>query len=157
MNFTKLILIVLIMIAGVSGVVYYANYTLPPEYGKYVEVRITLEGNENYVNITSVEAIMHTALKGKVPGEAGYTPSSINVNMVYRSNMVGLWTSTTYHGTGSYNLSIGLRSQEPKPGDRAVIVIEVMDRNSNKITSGYSPVVLKSENESEFRPALSNK
>lgn len=98
------------------------------------EIRIngSQRGNETVAEIENITAHIVPHSKISVPKMTGLDAPGVMVVVIYKSQMIGQWTSVPYKGPGVYNITIGL-SANPKPGDIVVIDARVVDKKGNNI------------------------
>ena len=108
------------------------------ESKKVVKIKATIVDN-NAPLITNVEANSELIEALKYPKDIPPNFPGVYVLIIYNSNRLNYWTSVPYTGSGTYEITTGLRSI-PADGEEARAIVTVNDEMGNRIALNTTTV-----------------
>ena len=133
MSISKILIVVLVIIGlMVAGIYFIANKKEGLVLKTEIRINGSIRGNETVAEIENINAHFEPYSKIGVPRMTGLDAPGVMVVVIYKSQMIGQWTSVLYKGTGIYNITIGLGAN-PNPGDIVRVDVRVVDKKGNNI------------------------
>ncbi len=133
MSISKILIVVLVIIGLTVAGIYYTGSKKEGLILK-TEIRIngSVSGSKTVAEIENITAHFEPYSKIGVPTMSGSYAPGVMAVVIHKAQMIGLWTSVPYNGTGVYNLTIGLGANL-NPGDIVSINVRVVDKKGNNI------------------------
>lgn len=133
MSISKILIVILVIIGLTFAGIY---YTGSKKEGLILKIEIQINGSVNgsktVAEIENVTAHFEPYSKIGVPAMTGLDAPGVMAVVIHKTQMIGLWTSVPYTGTGVYNLTIGLGANL-NPGDIVSVNVRVVDKKGNNI------------------------
>lgn len=107
---------------------------------KVVHVTATIEENE-IPHITNVDVSTHTINLLRYPKDVPPNFPGVYVLVIYAGNRVNYWTSVPYTGSGTYEITTGLRFV-PADGSEVRVIVTVNDEMGERIAMNTMNVVI---------------
>ena len=109
------------------------------ESKKVVKIKATIVDNDPPL-ITNVEANSELIEALKYPKDIPPNFPGVYVLIIYNSNRLNYWTSVPYTGSGTYEITTGLRFI-PEDGEEARAIVTVNDEMGNRIALNTTTVI----------------
>ncbi len=138
-QFTRNLLIIGFLILALLGIFYYLGGL---KQSAVLQVQVSVKGDLNNATIEDINANLQSVSKISEPKSNLLIVPGVTVVVLQDMRMIGEWTSVSYNGSGTYNLTVGL-TEYPKSGDIVKVVVRVMNARSENMDVVSKDITLK--------------
>ncbi len=133
MKLTNIIIISTLVAAVFVGIIIYMLLGIGHVPVIKVQAVVTVTDNKPTIRIVEMKQDFMNVLECPRGDSKAVFPEVDAKAIVNRATM-SYWAARHYHGNGTYNFTIGFpEGAEPKPGDRVMVIVQVVDRSGQPI------------------------